>query len=420
MKQLSVKQPATKRDTLAIDYFLAAHQSEHKQLTQLSESCHLVTVVTELIHELQKERGLSNIYLVSEGKRFADERVNQLQEVAIAEKAFRGLLNSFSCGLHHKASFYSRVAFALNGLDQLAPVRPQISKYQISALEATGHFSQVISRLLQVVFEVADRSTCPETARALVALFNLLQGKEYAGQERAFGAIGFAAGEFDLETLEQLDLLFDAQGNCFDLFLSHSEAAHVGKWREIEALDCSHELLKLRQVYRKAGTSPIPDAMTEVWFDVATNRINAMQELEHLLLADLILLIQQQLDKARDEMAANHDNLEALILQKAEDDTDGSLASGKETLSPDDPKAMGGLFELIQQQASRLQQLNTELNEVRQSLEDRKVIERAKGLLMKKHGVSEDKAYQSLRRVAMNKNTSLIHVARQTVTTLSI
>lgn len=409
-----------KRDTLAIDYFLAAHQSELKQLTQLSESCHLVTVVTELIHELQKERGLSNIYLVSAGSRLADERLQQLNQVTSAETALRALLKNFSFGLHHKASFYSRVAFALNGLDQLEPIRPRITDHAMSALEASGHFSQVISRLLQVVFEVADRSTCPETARALVALFNLLQGKEYAGQERAFGSIGFAAGQFDTDTLEQLDLLFDAQGNCFDLFLSHSEAPHVSKWREIEALDCSHELLKLRQVFRKAGTDPIPDAMTEVWFDVATRRINAMQDLEHLLLDDLILLIEQQLNKANEEMAANHDNLEALIHQKAEDDTDGSLASGKETLSPDDPKAMGGLFELIQQQASRLQQLNTELNEVRQTLEDRKVIERAKGLLMKKHGVSEDKAYQSLRRVAMNKNTSLIHVARQTVTSLSL
>ncbi|WP_417594601.1 nitrate- and nitrite sensing domain-containing protein [Oceanospirillum sp.] len=406
-------------DTLAIDYFLAAHQSELKQLNELSESCHLVTVLTELVHELQKERGLSNIYLVTEGQRFAQEREQQLHESVQAEGTLRRLLKNFSFGLHHKASFYSRVAFALNGLDQLRLIRPVVTQYRIKALEASGHFSQVISKLLQVVFEIADRSTCPETARALIALFNLLQGKEYAGQERACGAIGFAAGEFDPERLEQLDLLRDAQASCFDLFLSHSDRSHVARWREIEALDCSHELIKLRQLCQTAGEAGIPGSLTEIWFEVATARINRMQELEHLLLSDLIGLTQQQVQKAEEEFEANHDNLEALIHCKAEREPEDGLASDTEKRALNDPGALGSLFELIQQQASRLQQLNTELNEVRQSLGDRKVIEQAKGLLMQKHGVSEDKAYQSLRRVAMNKNTSLIQIAEQTVASLS-
>ncbi|MDX1320111.1 MAG: nitrate- and nitrite sensing domain-containing protein [Oceanospirillum sp.] len=417
-----------KNDTLAINYFLAAHQSELKQLNQLSDCCHLVTVLTGLVHELQKERGLTNIYLVSGGKRFKDERDRQLEHVAQVERDFRAELKRFSFGLNHKASFYSRLAFALHSLEQLEPLRPRVSEHQIASGEASGQFSQVISRLLQVVFEIADRSTCPETARALVALFNLMQGKEYAGQERAWGSIGFAAGHFEPDTLEQLDLLRDAQANCFDLFLSHCERSQEANWRAIETLDCSHELLKLRQVFQKAGDASVPEAMTSVWFEVATSRINAMQELEQQLLTDLNNLIKHQQAEAKREMEANHDNLEALIHQKAVTETgsaSGHLVStdavtSSDAVGLDDPRAISGLFELIQQQASRLQELNTELGEVRQSLDDRKVIERAKGLLMQKHGVSEDKAYQSLRRVAMNKNTSLIHIARQTVGSLSV
>lgn len=415
------KQKALPTDALAIDYFLAAHQSELKQLDQLGESCHLVAILTGLAHELQKERGLSNIYLVSKGSRFAEQRQQQAELSAQAERELRLRLQRFSIGLHHKASFYSRIAFALHGLDQLMAMRPRIASHEATATDATLQFSQVISRLLLVVFEIADRSTCPETTRALVALFNLLQGKEYAGQERAWGAIGFAAGHFEPETLEQLELLKEAQANCFDLFLSHGSRSQVRKWREVEALPCSLELQRLRQVFQKAGdTTPVPEAVSEVWFEVATDRINAMQGLEQQLLADLIALAQLQLERAKTEMEANHDNLEALIHQKSESNAEQGLTGTTDTLSLNDPLAMGGLFDLIQQQASRLQKLNTELSEVRQSLEDRKVIERAKGLLMQKHGISEDKAYQSLRRVAMNKNSSLIHVARQTVTSLSV
>ena len=53
----------------------------------------------------------------------------------------------------------------------------------------------------------------------MVALFNFMQGKEYAGQERAWGAIGFAAGEFEPQQLERLAGLLDSQHHCFEIFI---------------------------------------------------------------------------------------------------------------------------------------------------------------------------------------------------------
>ena len=63
-----------------------------------------------------------------------------------------------------------------------------------TAGEATQHFSRVIAALLALVFEAADVAAEPAVSRLLVALFNLMQGKELAGQERASGAAAFAAG----------------------------------------------------------------------------------------------------------------------------------------------------------------------------------------------------------------------------------
>ena len=41
------------------------------------------------------------------------------------------------------------------------------------------------------------------------------------------------------------------------------------------------------------------------------------------------------------------------------------------------------------------------------------MIERAKGLLMKSRGYSEDEAYRALRKRAMENNSRLVQVARQ-------
>ncbi|MCP9229052.1 ANTAR domain-containing response regulator [Mesorhizobium sp. M0833] len=57
-----------------------------------------------------------------------------------------------------------------------------------------------------------------------------------------------------------------------------------------------------------------------------------------------------------------------------------------------------------------------ELEEARSELESRKVIDRAKGILMKSRGLSEDAAYTLLRRTAMNQNRKIAEIAQSLVT----
>jgi response regulator NasT len=61
----------------------------------------------------------------------------------------------------------------------------------------------------------------------------------------------------------------------------------------------------------------------------------------------------------------------------------------------------------------RERKLLDELSDTRQKLAERKVIERAKGLLMTRHRLSEDQAYQKLRSMAMNKNLKLAEIAQR-------
>jgi response regulator NasT len=64
--------------------------------------------------------------------------------------------------------------------------------------------------------------------------------------------------------------------------------------------------------------------------------------------------------------------------------------------------------------------LNRELEETRGELESRKVIDRAKGLLMKSRGLSEDEAYALMRKTAMNQNRKIIEIAQSLVTAASL
>ena len=63
-----------------------------------------------------------------------------------------------------------------------------------------------------------------------------------------------------------------------------------------------------------------------------------------------------------------------------------------------------------------VRQMRTELAETRRALEERKVIDRAKGLLMKAKGIDEDAAYALLRKTAMDQGRRVADVAEALVT----
>jgi response regulator NasT len=66
------------------------------------------------------------------------------------------------------------------------------------------------------------------------------------------------------------------------------------------------------------------------------------------------------------------------------------------------------------------QSLRQELDEARESLEGRRIVERAKGILMQRKGLGEDEAYRLLRKVAMDRQMKLAELARQLVVTAEL
>lgn len=63
-----------------------------------------------------------------------------------------------------------------------------------------------------------------------------------------------------------------------------------------------------------------------------------------------------------------------------------------------------------------ISQMRLELQAAKQALTDRKVIDRAKGVLMRARGISEDEAYSLLRGAAMDRKCKVIEVAEALIT----
>jgi response regulator NasT len=80
-----------------------------------------------------------------------------------------------------------------------------------------------------------------------------------------------------------------------------------------------------------------------------------------------------------------------------------------------DPSRVKGIIDVAVARFKEYQELVSELAEANLKLSERKLIERAKGLLMKSRGFSEDEAYHALRRMAMTRKQRLGEVAKTVI-----
>ncbi|HZU36666.1 MAG TPA: response regulator [Gemmataceae bacterium] len=80
---------------------------------------------------------------------------------------------------------------------------------------------------------------------------------------------------------------------------------------------------------------------------------------------------------------------------------------------PVKPNDLEAAVRLAMLRFSHFQTLAQEAADLRQALEDRKQIERAKGAVMKRVGVDEEEAFRRLRKLASDQNRKLIDIARQ-------
>jgi hypothetical protein len=402
-------------------FLVAARRCEVRELEQLARGCALVQAVSELVHRLQAERGCSNLHLASGGKRFEAERAACAAASAEAEALVRAWLDRADildpAGQQAPAGgarLLTRIALALHALDGLPELRAKIAAGRGAPREATERFTLAIGALLGLVFEAADIATDPAISRLLVALFNLMQGKEFAGQERAAGAAAFAAG--GTGTQSELDLLhlIELQETCFERFEAFCPPGLRSTWDAARQAMPLAELERLRRKLLAAGPGrTLPEALAEPWFACCSARLDHLRVIEDLLAGGLRAACATRID----ELQCGPDDPEDLVraLAGQAGGATGVAELQFDAREPFGPRLTRSIVDVLHAQSCRLQAMSEELAAVRASLDERKLIDRAKGVLMRHHGLSEDAAYRLMRQTAMDQGRRLPDVARAVI-----
>ena len=141
---------------------------------------------------------------------------------------------------------------------------------------------------------------------------------------------------------------------------------------------------------------------------------------------DVVLIDLQSPDRDVLESLAivNRHSPTAMVMFAQEDDPDyirQAVEAGISTYLMEgiNPAKVKPVIEVAMAQFKSFQELRQELDTARTQLQDRTLIEKAKGLLMLQKRISENEAHQLLTRLAMDNNQRLRDVAQTVIATLS-
>jgi len=169
----------------------------------------------------------------------------------------------------------------------------------------------------------------------------------------------------------------------------------------------------------------IIDALLEAgWSDV--HAIAELSGLEHSVLKhapDIVLIDMENPDRDMLEHIGTASDTKSRAVAMFVDQTDtnltqAALAAGVSAYVVDGLQ-MNRIKSVIETAIARFQimrKMQSELDAAKQALEDRKTLDRAKGILMRRRSISEDEAYKLLRKAAMDQGRKVIDVAQALVT----
>jgi methyl-accepting chemotaxis protein len=258
-------------------------ETASSEIETVAEDMTIVAKVSDLVHELQKERGMSAVFLSSGGTKMVAELPQQRTVTDKLNQVFSAAARKMKAE-HHAPAIVEALGGALSALDQLETKRRLVLGRSLAPPESNLYYTSTIRALITIGASVAKEASRPEVTEAVWSYVNFMQAKERAGIERALGTPSFAAGSFTpVQQQRYLRNLGEQEAYLqqFENFASHVERAH---WRKTVAGLAVDQFMALRKmaIETPAGSElAVKDG--PAFFRAATARIDLMRKVEQFI-----------------------------------------------------------------------------------------------------------------------------------------
>jgi len=254
--------------------------------SQLEVMVEFSILASNLVHELQKERGMTAGFIGSKGEKFADKIIGQRKLTDEKYQFLNQFLTNFEAE-YISLEFSQNLDKSLTRLNQLKQKRTVVSSLNLPLGEALSYYTGNNSSLLSLIEQMSTLAPDQEIAIMISAYANYLQGKERAGIERAVLANTFAKDHFSGNLFNKFMSLVTTQKVYGNVFTSLATQSDINFYMQTLKGNFIEETKRMRKIAQDNASSGGFGIEITYWFKMQTGKINLLKKVEDHLSAGL-------------------------------------------------------------------------------------------------------------------------------------
>lgn len=259
-----------------------------REMGKIDRASSLAVATRNVVHELQRERGLTIGFLASGGDRYGTELAVQRTTTDANVDAFIESLGETD-GVDHDPALRRRIDAAESELQRLRGARGSVSADALSVEELDAIYTDAIASLIGVIEEMVRITHNAEITQMITAYVNLLEGKERADRERI--VLGSALGDGGFTDVGAFVRLVEVQSEQ-SLYLNTFLAGATPEAREVYERTLQDEAVqdveRIRRAVLSTGSGGDLEIDPQEWWSASTRRLDLLKTVEDSLARQIL------------------------------------------------------------------------------------------------------------------------------------
>jgi len=256
---------------------ILSYYDKIRRLEILQTKINFNNLTSDLMHSLQKERGLSSGYLAGKNSLFEARMRKQRDITDKIYKEVRQHLQSNTCG-----TFAQSIHPYLFSYSTLQKLRQKIDKRTISSTTLIKAYSQLNRGLLNIIVQISKESHIPTITNDIIAFAHFLFMKEYTGIERAQGVVIISHFDFNRNDLLKFSNLTAKQEENEMFFLKFSSLPIKNYYKKMSQKAVFAKVANYERniiLIQKKNIDPNPLH----WYDTITKKIEIFDQISNFI-----------------------------------------------------------------------------------------------------------------------------------------
>jgi len=260
--------------------------TEVETFQRAEKSSILLSKISSLVHETQKERGMSAVYLGSEGKKYKNKLIQQRKLTDQQLAAIKAYIKEENLNTPDLLGDVISKAYA--DASKLSEIRNKILKLQIPTKDALAYYTNMNNDFLMIIVKVSAVPSTPEISKQIIAYLSFLMAKERAGIERAVGANILTHDYFIGNSQEKFSDLISTQKSFMKTFNDYSDAQTKEYFNSMfNSSPAVKEVQRIREVILNSHEIGGFGVDATYWFDTISKKLGLLKKTENYIISHL-------------------------------------------------------------------------------------------------------------------------------------